>query len=78
MEGSDLSEQELVKGFHKFPDVPVMQKARFAEYVGVSLGTVEGWDNRRYVLTIKFGKHNLVNLLDLHRRCLVQIEAEQE
>ena len=77
MEVTQISEQDLVKKFHKFPEVPLMHKELFAEHVGVSDGVVQGWDDRNYVLTQKFGKHNLVNLLDLHYRCLAQIEAKR-
>jgi hypothetical protein len=49
---------------------PVMHKERFAEWVGVSVGVVEGWSDRGYIPTVKIGKHVMVNLVLLTQDCL--------
>jgi len=49
---------------------PVMHKERFAEWVGVSVGVVEGWADRGYVPTVVIGKHKLINLVLLNEQCL--------
>lgn len=50
--------------------VPVMEREKFAQLVGVELGIVNGWIDRGYLPSIKIGKHRLVNLALLAKECL--------
>lgn len=44
------------------PAVPVMDRERFADLVGIELGVVNGWIDRGYVPTVKIGRHRLINI----------------
>ncbi len=55
--------------------VPVMHQERFAELVGVSVGTVNGWVDKGYVPSIVIGRHRLVNMALLTKDCLEQISG---
>lgn len=50
--------------------VPVMEREKFSNLIGVDLGVVNGWIDRGYLPTIKIGKHRLVNLALLTKECL--------
>lgn len=56
--------------------VPVMTRDQFAELVGVTRRTVDGWVSRGYVPVIRFAssegrtKNSLVNVAALNRQCL--------
>ena len=50
--------------------VPVMDRERFAELVGVAPGVVQGWINKGYLPTIAVGKYSLVNVSLLQVSCL--------
>ena len=58
------------------PFVPVMTRDQFAQFVGVTKRTVDGWVSRGYVPVIRFGngedtaKHSLVNVAALNRQCM--------
>lgn len=50
--------------------VPVMERSRFAELVGVDVGVVTGWIDKGHLPTIKIGKYRLVNIALLVKECL--------
>jgi hypothetical protein len=52
------------------PSFPVVTKERFAEMSGLEVGVVRGMINRGHLPTVKIGRHRLVNLTELARRCL--------
>ncbi|NRD81441.1 DNA-binding protein [Burkholderia ambifaria] len=49
-----------------------MDRRRFAQAVGVTAETVEGWIARRELPMVKIGRRNLVNVAAIHRRCLLE------
>ncbi len=51
-------------------NVPVMEREKFSELVGVDLGVINGWIDRGYLPSIKMGKHRLVNLALLTKECM--------
>lgn len=51
---------------------PLMDRRRFAQAVGVTAETVEGWIARRELPMVKIGRRNLVNVAAIHRRCLLE------
>ena len=65
---------EEVRMFLTQSIVPVMEKNRFSELVGIEIGVVNGWIDKGYLGTIKIGKHRLVNLLALSHACLEESE----
>ncbi len=56
-----------------FLPTPVMHQDRFAELVGVSVGTVNGWVDKGHIPSIVIGRHRLVNIALLTKDCLEQI-----
>jgi len=54
-------------------NVPVMDKNKFSELVGVEIGVVNGWIVRGYLPTIKLGKYRLVNIAMLTQECLEEV-----
>ena len=42
--------------------VPLMDRERFAELIGVAPGVVLGWINKGYLPTVSIGKYSLVNV----------------
>lgn len=50
--------------------IPVMEREKFANLVGVDIGIVNGWIDRGHLPSIKIGKHRLVNLALLAKECL--------
>lgn len=69
MQEKDFDPEELLQRFPELPKVPVMCHKKFSDEVGLPEGVILGWCNRGYVDVIKIGKHNLVNLVELHYRC---------
>lgn len=53
--------------------VPVMDRARFAELVGVSLAVVNAQVSRGLLPVVKIGKRSYINLVALERQCSVRI-----
>jgi hypothetical protein len=51
-------------------NVPIMERSKFAELVGVDVGVVNGWIERGYLPSIKMGKHRLVNIALLAKECI--------
>ncbi|OXJ00899.1 DNA-binding protein [Burkholderia sp. AU33803] len=49
-----------------------MDRRHFAQAVGVTAETVEGWIARRELPMVKVGRRNLVNVAAIHRRCLLE------
>lgn len=54
------------------PSVPLVSKHLFAELVGVTPRTVDGWIDKGYLPTVKIGRHPLVNIALIHQQCLGQ------
>lgn len=54
--------------------VPVMDRVSFARAIGVTEGVVEGWIARGYIPCTQIGRHRLVNLAALTKRCIEQAE----
>ncbi|MCG9093781.1 hypothetical protein [Laribacter hongkongensis] len=54
--------------------VPVMDRISFARAIGVTEGVVEGWIARGYIPCTQIGRHRLVNLAALTKRCIEQSE----
>lgn len=54
--------------------VPYMSKARFAELVGVDVGVVDAWVDRRYLPTRLVGKYRLINLALLWQQAFQEPE----
>lgn len=50
--------------------VPVMEKNRFAELIGMDIGIVNGWIEKGHLETVKFGRYRLINLLALSQVCM--------
>jgi len=44
---------------------PFLTKERFAQSVGVSFDTVDGWVKRKYIPTVKVGVRRLINITAL-------------
>jgi hypothetical protein len=53
-------------------NVPVMEKGKFADLVGVDVGVVNGWIDKGYLPSMKLGKHRLVNIALLAEECMDQ------
>ncbi len=53
-------------------EVPEMSLDKYAEQVGVSKRTVDGWAERGYLPTVKIGKRRLVNVALRTSECLEQ------
>lgn len=51
---------------------PEMTLEKYAEKVGVSKRTVDGWAERGYLPTVKIGKRRLVNVALRTSECLSQ------
>lgn len=49
--------------------VPVMTVKQYAQNIGLSVGTVQGWIKRGHVPTVKIGKHRMINLYQLAESC---------
>lgn len=56
--------------FQVQPTTPLIKPQRFAELVGVTDRTVDGWVRQGYLPIIKIGRHTLVNLALVHQQCL--------
>ncbi|EEG06929.1 hypothetical protein [Pseudogulbenkiania ferrooxidans] len=54
--------------------VPVMDRVSFARAIGVTEGVVDGWIARGYIPCTQIGRHRLVNLAALTKRCIDQAE----
>lgn len=54
------------------PITPLISKRLFADLVGVTERTVEGWMTKGYVPTVKIGRHPLVNIALIYQQCLDQ------
>jgi len=76
MQMEEFNKEELIKHFPESPLVPFMEPKKFAELTGYSEGVVQGWCNRGYLATYKVGKHNPINLIDLHHRCTQSLRTE--
>lgn len=63
--------QLLEKAPVLFGQVPLMERARFAELVGVSEFVVQGWIVRGYLPVFSIGKYNLINLVALNQQLLL-------
>jgi len=50
--------------------VPEMTIEQYAENVGVSVRTVEGWIERGYLPSVKIGKRRLINVARRTSTCL--------
>jgi excisionase family DNA binding protein len=55
--------------------VPEMTVERYAQQVGVTTRTVEGWIAKGYIPTIKMGRRRLVNVAARMRECLVDSDC---
>ncbi|WP_060410974.1 helix-turn-helix domain-containing protein [Burkholderia cepacia] len=53
--------------------IPLMDRARFAELVGVSLATVNAQVARGLLPVVKIGKRSYINLVALERQCAVKL-----
>lgn len=60
--------QLLEKTSVLFGQVPLMERARFAELVGVSEFVVQGWIARGYLPVFEIGKYRLINLVALNQQ----------
>ena len=49
--------------------VPEMTIEQYAQYVGVSVRTVEGWIAKNHIPSVKIGRRRLVNVLARARQC---------
>ena len=54
----------------QLPSVPVMNREKFADQVGVSVDVVSGWINKGYIPVLEIGKYRLVNLALLNKIAL--------
>lgn len=54
--------------------VPYMSKARFAECVGVDIGVVDAWVDRRYIPSRVVGKHRLINVAQMWKQAFEEPE----
>lgn len=54
------------------PSVPLVSKHLFADLVGVTARTVDGWIEKGHIPTVKVGRHPLVNLALMYQQCLIQ------
>lgn len=54
--------------------IPVIDRASFARAIGVTEGVVDGWIARGYLPCTQIGRHRLVNLAALTKRCIEQAE----
>ncbi len=52
--------------------VPEMTIEQYAEYVGVTVRTVQGWIDRGYIPTVKVGKRRLINVARRTHTCMEQ------
>lgn len=55
-------------------NIPVMEKGKFADLIGVDVGVVNGWIEKGYLPSLKLGKHRLVNVALLAEKCLAQAD----
>ena len=53
-------------------NAPVLTRERFAASVGLPIGVVVGFINKGYLPTLRLGKHSLVNVELLRKRCLAK------
>jgi hypothetical protein len=58
---SDLSQVTI----NLSPSPLVMNHSRFAELTGFSIGVVGGWLDNGYLPTVKVGRYQLINLVQL-------------
>lgn len=63
---------ETLANISRQVNVPVMEKSKFAELVGVDVGVVNGWIDKGYIPSMKLGKHRLVNIALLAEECMKQ------
>lgn len=56
--------------FINYLDCPVVHKEKFAQEVGVTVDTVNGWIDQGYLPTFCIGRHRLINKLRLTVECL--------
>ncbi len=63
---------ETLANISRQVNVPVMEKNKFAELVGVDVGVVNGWIDKGYIPSMKLGKHRLVNIALLAEECMEQ------
>lgn len=54
------------------PSVPLISKRLFADLVGVTGRTVDGWIEKGHIPTVKVGRHPLVNVALIYQQCLTQ------
>lgn len=63
---------ETLANISRQVNVPVMEKSKFADLVGVDVGVVNGWIDKGYIPSMKLGKHRLVNIALLAEECMEQ------
>lgn len=66
----EAQEEVLPVALQVQPTTPLIKPQRFAELVGVSVRTVEGWMQNGYLPIVKIGRHPLINLALVHQQCL--------
>lgn len=59
---------QISQMFHAPVLLPVISKERFASLTGFPPGVIDGWVNRGYLPTTRFGKWSGINLIALSRQ----------